>query len=178
MFYSVHLLCTDGGCESQVFGTHYQDACLLLLYLHSVPKGSPSSQPRIHKNGAARLSPAMALSKMRGPALCKSHRSVALTVTQAYARLLSIPASEKGVRSVPLAKFGNYEVRLAELSSVTSATDLPIWMELYDHRVRFSIDGYGCSDLEDAIPAAEDLLSQAQRLSKDDEPCDPEGEEE
>ena len=112
------------------------------------------------------FSPAMVLSKMRGPALCKSHRSVALTVTQAYARLLSIPASEKGVRSVPLAKFGNYEVRLAELSSVTSATDLPIWMELYDDHVRCSIDGYGYSDLEDAIPAAEDLLSQAQRLSK------------
>jgi len=127
---------------------------------------SPSSQPHIYKNGAARLSPTMVLSKMRGPALCKSHRSVALTVTQAYARLLSIPASEKGVRSVPLAKFGNYEVRLAELSSVTSATDLPIWMELYDDHVRCSIDGYGCSDLEDAIPAAEDLLSQAQRLSK------------
>ena len=176
MFYSVHLLCTDGGCESQVFGTHYQDARSLPLYLRSVPTGSPSSQPRIHKSGAARLSPAMILSKMRGPALCKSHRSVALRVTQAYARLFSIPVSEKGVRSVPLAKFGNYEVRLAELPS--SAAGLPIWMELYDHHVRCSIDGYGCSDLEDAIPAAEDLLSQAQRLSKGDKPCDLEGKEE
>ena len=27
-------------------------------------------------------------------------------------------------------------------------------------------DGYGCSDLDDAIPATVDLLSQAQRLSK------------
>ena len=122
---------------------------------------------RLEVSAANRASTKTVLvSKMRGPALCKSHRSVALTVTQAYARLLSIPASEKGVRSVPLAKFGNYEVRLAELSSVTSATDLPIWMELYDDHVRCSIDGYGYSDLEDAIPAAEDLLSQAQRLSK------------
>ena len=109
----------------------------------------------------------MVLSKMRGPPLCETHRSVALTVTQAYVRLFSTPASEKGVRSVPLAKFGNYEVRLAELPSC--AAGLPIWMELYDHHVRCSIDGYGCSDLEDAIPAAEDLLSQAQRLSKGDE---------
>ena len=105
--------------------------------------------------------------------MCKSstHQSVALTVTQAYVRLFSIPASEKGVRSVPLAKFGNYEVRLAELPSMASAAGLPIWMELYDNHVRCSIDGCGCSDLEDAIPAAEDLLSQAQRLSKGDQPC-------
>jgi hypothetical protein len=82
------------------------------------------------------------------------------------------------VRSIPLAKFGNYEVRLAELPSMASATDLPIWIELYDQHVRCSIDGYGCSDLEGAIPAAEDLLSQAQRLSRADEPCDLEGEEE
>ena len=119
----------------------------------------------------------MVLSKMRGPPLCEKHRSVALTVTQAYVRLFSTPASEKGVRSVPLAKFGNYEVRLAELPSMASATVLPIWMELYDRHVNCSIDGYGCSDLEDAIPAAEDLLSQAQRLSKADEPRDLEGEE-
>ena len=108
--------------------------------------------------------------------MCETHRSVALTVTQAYVRLFSTPASEKGVRSVPLAKFGNYEVRLAELPS--SAAGLPIWMELYDLHVRCSIDSYGCSDLENAIPAAEDLLSQAQRLSKGDKPCDLEGEEE
>jgi hypothetical protein len=110
--------------------------------------------------------------------LCKSStdRSVALTVTQAYVRLFSVPASENGLRSVPLAKFGNYEVRLAELPSLASAADLPIWVELYDHHIRCSIDGCGCSDLEDAIPAAEDLLSQAQRLNKGDEPCDLEGE--
>ena len=132
-------------------------------YRREVPAANRAST----KTALHRFSPAMVLSKMRGPALCKSHRSVALTVTQAYARLFSIPVSEKGVRSVPLAKFGNYEVRLAELPS--SAAGLPIWMELYDHHVRCSIDGYGCSDLEDAIPAAEDLLSQAQRLSKGDE---------
>ena len=111
----------------------------------------------------------MVLSNLRGPALCKSstHRSVALTVTQAYVRLFSVSASESGVRSVPLARFGNYEVRLAELPSMAFAADLPpLWMELYDHQIRSSIDGCGCSDLEDAIPAAEDLLSQAQQLSK------------
>ena len=100
--------------------------------------------------------------------MCKAftHRSVALTVTQAYVRLFSVPASENGVRSVPLARVGNYEVRLAELPSMALAADLPLWMELYDHQIRSSIDGCGCSDLEDAIPAAEDLLSQARRLSK------------
>jgi hypothetical protein len=121
----------------------------------------------------------MVLFKMRGPPLCKSRQSVALKVTQAYVRLFSVPASENGVRSIPLAKFGNYEVRLAELPSIhASAADLPIWMELYDHRIRCSIDGCGCSDLEDAIPAAEDLLSQAQQLNRGDEPCDVGGERE
>ena len=47
------------------------------------------------------------------------------------------------------------------------AADLPLWVELYDDQIGSSIDGCGCSDLEDAIPAAEDLLSQARRLNTD-----------
>jgi hypothetical protein len=43
-------------------------------------------------------------------------------------------------------------------------------MELYDLEHRTSLDSCSCSDLDDAVRAAEHLLSQAEQLSEGAEP--------
>jgi hypothetical protein len=92
------------------------------------------------------------------------------TRTQAYVRLFFLPASKEGARIVSLARFGNYEIRLLELSTMDYDRDPPLWMELYDHDIPAAIDSCRCGDLEDAVCAAEKLLSQAKQLSEAAEP--------
>ena len=111
---------------------------------------------------------------LRGLVLCKptTHQFLALRVTQAYVSLTSVPQSEIGARTVSLARCGNREVRLIELPTATHGGEPPLWVELYDHDVRASIDSCRCSDLEEAVSAAEYLLSRAQQLSDGQDPGD------
>ena len=109
---------------------------------------------------------------LRGLALCKptSPQFLALRVTQAYVGLSSVPQSETGARSVSLARCGNRELRLIELSIASHDGEPPLWVELYDHDIRASIDSCRCSDLEEAVSAAEYLLSQ--QLGEGQNPSD------
>jgi len=107
---------------------------------------------------------------LRGPALTTAYPPVGLRVTQAYVRLFFVPESEDGARTISLARFGNYEVRLVELVQSDGACDPPLWVELYDRNTPGSIDSCSASDLEEMVCAAEQLLSEAKQLSEGAEP--------
>jgi hypothetical protein len=98
--------------------------------------------------------------------LSTAYPPVGLRVTQAYVRLFSVPESQDGARTISLARFGNYEVRLVELVQSDGACDPPLWVELYDRNIAGSIDSCSASDLEETVCAAEQLLLQAKQLSE------------
>ena len=70
-------------------------------------------------------------------------------------------------RSVSLAQYGSYEVRLVEPSGATQLDGIPFWLELFDHACEIALDSYGSSNLEEAGAAAEHLISQAIRLHEE-----------
>ena len=102
--------------------------------------------------------------------LSTAYPPVGLRVTQAYVRLFFVPESEDGARTITLARFGNYEVRLVELVQSDGTCDPPLWVELYDRNIPGSIDSCSASDLEEMVCAAEQLLSEAKQLSEGAEP--------
>jgi hypothetical protein len=74
---------------------------------------------------------------------------------------------KNGERAVSLARFGDYDVRLVELSQTSCAP--PLWMELYAHDTGSTIDSCSCHEFEEAAAAAEHLISQAKCLNESSE---------
>ena len=93
--------------------------------------------------------------------------SVEALVTQAYVKLLDASRDEHNWRSVSLAKYVNYEVRLIESVPVVDVEVPCLWVELYAADVQTSIDSCGCDDVEAAVVAAECLISQARKLAEE-----------
>ena len=79
---------------------------------------------------------------------------------------LSRCQSEDGAKTVCLARFGSYEVRVIELSRDASAGSFPVWLELYEHNTRSTLDSCGCSELEEAVAAADELITHARQLCR------------
>jgi hypothetical protein len=46
------------------------------------------------------------------------------------------------------------------------------WLELIDHSIKKSVDGFRCYTLKDAVGIVDDFISQATRLNKPGEPGD------
>jgi hypothetical protein len=105
----------------------------------------------------------LSLRGIRGRSLCNStgRPSLALRVTQAYVSLSSVPESDAGTRIASLARCGDLEIRLIEFSRATDDGEPAIWVDLYDHALGVTIDSCRCSDLDEAVSAAEHLFSQA-----------------
>ena len=83
-----------------------------------------------------------------------------LRITRAYIKLLCIPDGEHGARMVSLAHIGNCEIRMFEVSQISS-DDVPLfWMELFDHDVRSSVDSCVCHGIQEAVAAFEDFISR------------------
>jgi hypothetical protein len=99
-------------------------------------------------------------------ALCKDMGTLLseLRITRAYMRLLFVPPNEDGTKTVSLARIGNYEVLLVELSQSRFVDGAPLWLELYAHDLNAVIDSYRCTDVEEAASAAEQLISCAKVL--------------
>jgi hypothetical protein len=95
-----------------------------------------------------------------------NRRSIEALVTQAYIQLVLVSWDENGSRSVSLAKYGNYDVRLHEVKSADTAEMPHLWVELYANDIRASIDACGCDDIEAAAMAAEHIMSEAQKLDR------------
>jgi hypothetical protein len=84
-----------------------------------------------------------------------------LRVTQAYITLLSISEQGAGTRMVPVARIGNYEIRIFDSLPSGSDSEPVIWMELFDHDVQLVIDSSRCGEIEDALVVFEDFFLQA-----------------
>ncbi|HSV22174.1 MAG TPA: hypothetical protein VLJ17_04005 [Xanthobacteraceae bacterium] len=85
---------------------------------------------------------------------------------QAHIELEVTPKDEHDVKSVPLARYGEYEVRLVESAHGSPANTFDFWLELFDHRRMISVDSGGANDLEGAVAIAETLIAHAKELSK------------
>ena len=81
-----------------------------------------------------------------------------------YLALFLVAPGEHGAKSVSLARFGSYEVRLIEFEEPVHLDGPSLWMELYAHDVASSLDSCGCSTLDDAVAAAEILITHANAL--------------
>jgi hypothetical protein len=100
--------------------------------------------------------------------VCKtsSNGFTELRVTRAYIRLFLVPEDRYGARTVSLARIGNYEVRFVEMSKTDSTDKPPLWMELYAHDEHLVIDSCSFHELEEAVAAAEHLISRAECLNE------------
>ena len=90
-----------------------------------------------------------------------------LRVTQAYASLFLAPKREDGSKVALIARLGAFEVLLVEMPSPNVADTSRIWIELRGRDDQITIDSCGCDDLERAIFAAEDFVSQAIQRNRD-----------
>lgn len=88
-----------------------------------------------------------------------------LRIAQAYVKLLCIPEGSSQV-SVTLAQIGNCEIRIFEEPREHPDCFPLFWLELFDHRAKWSVDSCSCHKIEDAVIVFEDFISQARHLSE------------
>jgi len=93
-------------------------------------------------------------------------KMIAARVTETYASLFLTPKQDDGSRYSVIARIGAFEVRLLELPSVNAPEELGLWVELYDRDLRVGVDSCKCSDLDEAIDAAQFLTAQAREQSR------------
>ena len=91
---------------------------------------------------------------------------IAARVTETYASLFLTPKQDDGSRYSVITRIGDFEVRLLELPCVNSPDELALWVELYDRDLRVGVDSYKCSDLDEAIDAAQFLTAEARQQSR------------
>ena len=82
----------------------------------------------------------------------------------AYLALSFAGETEDGSRTMPLARFGAFEVRLVELAGRRKTEDSDFWIELYRHDIQSSLDSCRCQALDEAEPIAEYLVACARGL--------------
>ena len=87
-------------------------------------------------------------------------------IVQSYVWVLRAPKDIDGLQSASLARHGAYEVRLIEPSGMPQGDSMPFWIELFDHKNKFGLDSYGGHDIEEAVVAAEDMISEAELLHR------------
>jgi hypothetical protein len=87
---------------------------------------------------------------------------------KSYIGLGLAPQNESGSRTIPVAHFGTFEVRLIEFADRNRRDSLDLWIELYRHDTQSSIDSCRCMDLDEAEDLGEYLISQARKLCESD----------
>jgi hypothetical protein len=73
---------------------------------------------------------------------------------------------ECGPKSVSVARYGAYEVRLLRPVQGSSIDPLLFWLELFDRDRGISLDSGSAEYFEKALALVEQLISQAEQLSK------------
>ncbi|MGB7578594.1 MAG: hypothetical protein WBM16_11905 [Pseudolabrys sp.] len=91
---------------------------------------------------------------------------IATRVTETYASLFLTSKQDDGSRHAAIVSIGAFEVRLLELPSVNCPEELELWVELYDRHLQAGVDSCKCSDLDEAIDAAQLLAAQASQQSR------------
>jgi hypothetical protein len=84
-------------------------------------------------------------------------------LVRAYLALFLLPWQD-GARSIRLARFGAYEVRIVEFTQDLRGEGFPLWLELYAHDEQASLDSCGCGAFEDAVAIADELMERASAL--------------
>jgi hypothetical protein len=92
--------------------------------------------------------------------------TLAARLVQARGELAVAPKDEHGSKAVTLARFSAYEVRLVQFGQTSSADAFAFWLELFDHNDGIAVNGGGTNDFGETLAFAEELVSQAEELSK------------
>jgi hypothetical protein len=87
-------------------------------------------------------------------------------IIAAHAKLQSTQQGTDVSSVATLVHLGSFEVRLIRPLSVTPASSAGVWLELFDHDRRLSIDSIGDCPLDDAVIAAEEFIDRATKLSE------------
>ena len=91
----------------------------------------------------------------------KSRRtSGRLRVTQAYIALSGIPGCDPAPRTLTVERIGAYEIRMFRVASIRSGDATLLWMELFDHVTRRSLNSCSFREIEEALSAFDTLSSQ------------------
>jgi hypothetical protein len=80
---------------------------------------------------------------------------------KSYISLKLAPESESGSWTIPIARFGAFEVRLVEFEHSDQLDSLDLWIELYRHDTQSSIDSCLCRDLDEVGDLGAYFISQA-----------------
>ena len=94
-------------------------------------------------------------------------KMIAARVTESYTSLFLTSKHDDGSRHAAIARIGAFEVRLLEMPSANSPEEASLWVELYDRGLRVGVDSYKCGDLDEAIDAAQFLMTQATQLNSE-----------
>jgi hypothetical protein len=86
-------------------------------------------------------------------------------LVRAYLALILVPWT-MGTRSVPLARYGAYEVRLVEFEHDIADAGPPLWLELLCRDTNEAIDACGCDEFETAVRIAQDFMMRASELRR------------
>jgi hypothetical protein len=81
-----------------------------------------------------------------------------LRVARAYIKLLCLP--EGCVKMVSLARIGNYEVRMLDVSQKSSDAAALFSIELFDHDEQSSLGISICCGIEEGVAAFQDFISR------------------
>lgn len=94
-----------------------------------------------------------------------SQASGRLRVTQAFIALSSIPGSSPVSRTLSIVITGNCEIRMFNALPTWPGDAPPLWIELFDHGDRVSVDSCSCREIDEAVAAFDALLSDAEALN-------------
>ena len=83
---------------------------------------------------------------------------------KSYVGLGLTPRNESGSRTISVAHFGTFEVRLIEFVDCNRQGSSDLWIELYRHDTQSSLDSCLCRDLDEVENLGEHLISQAKEL--------------
>jgi hypothetical protein len=93
-----------------------------------------------------------------------------LRVTQAFIALSSMPGSNSTQQYATVLRVGEYEIRLFNGAPSRSGDASLAWMELFDHDANRTVDSCSCREIDDAVSAFEEFVSQAKSSN---EACGP-----
>jgi hypothetical protein len=83
---------------------------------------------------------------------------------ESYAGLRLTRRNESGSRTIPVAHFGEFEVRLIEFVDCNHHGSSDLWIELYSHDTLSSIDSCLCRDPDEVENLGAHFISQAREL--------------
>jgi hypothetical protein len=98
-------------------------------------------------------------------------KALELRILQLYIWTLNAKRFTDGYRTVTVARYGAYEVRLVEPLLDSRADTVPFWIELFDHKSANTIDSCGGHDFEESAAGAAAMIAQAGLLHRDAITC-------